>query len=85
MNLEAEILEIKRTQARIDSKLTALLNKPKREVWVKVSFIKDLTGLSSEKLRQAREQGIIECRKTEENGIEYLLSSIPGQFLKRTA
>lgn len=86
MNLEAEIQEIKRTQARIDGKLTALLNKPVREVWLKVSFVKDLTGWSSEKLRQCRDKGIIIYRKTEENGFEYLLSSIPDQFIiKKTA
>ena len=81
MNIEAEILEIKRTQARIDSKLTTLLNRPKKETWVRVFFIQDLTGWDAQRLRQARESGCIEWRKGE-NGFEYLLESLNEKFIK---
>ena len=86
MNLEAEILDIKRTQARIDGKLTALLNKPEKKTWVPVSFVTDLTGWDGEKLRQVREAKIIEFRHRKDcGGYEYLLESIPEQFIKKTA
>lgn len=80
MSLETEILEIKRTQQRIDSKLTTLLNRAPKETWVSVGFITDLTGWNGEKMRQAREQHIIEYRKGS-CGYEYKLESLPSQFI----
>jgi hypothetical protein len=81
----SEILEkILKGQERIDKKLTALLNKepkPEKETWVKVSFVVMLTGWSKRKLYQARQQGTITYRKTEEKGFEYLVESIPPQFI----
>ena len=86
MDLQAEIREIKRTQARIDSKLTVLLNKAPKETWVRVSFITDLTGWEGEKMRQAREQGIIKYKRAQSGGFIYLLESLPEQFIiKKTA
>lgn len=84
-----ELLEkILKGQERIDKKLTALLNKPEKEIhvqaketWVKVSFVVMLTGWNKKKLYQARQQGLIEYRKTKEKGFEYLVESIPEQFL----
>lgn len=89
MNIEQEILEIKRSQQRIDSKLTALLTReksPTKETWVKVSFITDLTGWDREKMRTARETGIIRWRRSKETGIEYDLDSLNEKFIiKKTA
>lgn len=85
MNLESEILEIKRTQARIDSKLTTLLNKTPRQTWVKVTFIQDLTGWTAERLRQARNEKIIQYRETSTKSFEYLLESLPEQFIIKKA
>lgn len=84
MNLETEILDIKKTQIRIDSKLTTLLGMRKKQTWVKVHFIQDLTGWTAERFRQARDGGVIEFRKTAANGFEYLLESLPEQFIKKT-
>ena len=67
---------------RIDQKLTTLLGQAKKQTWVKVSFITDLTGWNREKLRQARDQKIITYRKGN-NGFEYLLESLPEVFIIR--
>lgn len=69
---------------RIDAKLTALLNRPKEENWVKVGVIQRLTGWDARDLDTMRKNGLIKMRKTE-NGFEYLLQSIPEIFLKRPA
>lgn len=82
MNLEQEIQELKKINQRIDGKLTALLNKPAKQTWASVSFVTLLTGWSKEKMRQAREQNIITYRENKTGGYEYLLESIPTQFLK---
>lgn len=74
-----------KTLNRIDSKLTALLNKQKQETWVKVYFIQDLTGWDSKRLEQAREQKIIQFRKSKSGSYEYLLESLPELFIKKTA
>lgn len=83
MNIEATLREIVKKQERIDSKLTALLNKKEKQTWVKVSFILDLTGWTAEKLRQARDAGIIKYTDSKERGREYLLESLPEAFFKK--
>jgi hypothetical protein len=55
--------------------------KPKTETWAGPSWVTDLTGWRKEKLRQAREQGLIIYRAAG-TGYEYLLESIPVLFLK---
>lgn len=64
---------------RIDLKLTALLGR-KKETWVKAKWIQSLTGWDGEKMRQAREDGLIQFRV--ENGYEYLLESLNEKFIK---
>jgi hypothetical protein len=83
-----ELEKILKGQDRIDKKLTALLNKKEtpliseaKQTWVKVSFVVMLTGWNKRKLYQARQQGLIVYRKTVEKGFEYLVESIPEQFL----
>lgn len=75
MNIEATI-------TRMDAKLTSLLQKTNKQTWVKVSWITDLTGWDGQKMRQAREDGLIIFRKNDK-GFEYLLESLPEQFIKK--
>jgi hypothetical protein len=52
-----------------------------KKTWVKVGWIVYLTGWNLNKMRQARDQGLIQFRKTKEGTYEYLLESIPEQFI----
>lgn len=73
-------------ELKIERILTLLTRKEsgKRKVkdWVGATWIQELTGWSGERLRQAREQGIIEARKIRTKVYEYRLSSLPEQFIK---
>lgn len=51
------------------------------ETWVKPGWVTDLTGWRKEKLRMAREQGLIKY-KEEGSRYVYLLESINPIFLK---
>ena len=63
---------------RIDRKLTTLLNQPKKQTWVGVAVIKEVTGWDGrEKLRWARDNNLVVFDKSK----GYLLESIPQQFL----
>ena len=54
--------------------------------WVKVSWIKDVTGWGKEELRQARESNMITWKHTPEDGFLYDLNSIHPIFHnKKTA
>jgi hypothetical protein len=75
MNVETEISRIKQLLERLDKN-----SRPKQN-WVSVSWITSVTGWNSERLRQAREQGLVEYRKKGSGGFEYLLQSIPDQFI----
>lgn len=76
--------EVKQQFDRLNDKLNKLLGETKKATWIKVSFVILLTGWDKEKLRQAREQGLIEWKKTEDGWL-YKLESIPEQFIKKTA
>lgn len=67
---------------RIDKKLNTLLADSRKQQWVKVSFIQDATGWDREKMRQARNQGIVKWEKRKD-GFFYDLNSIPPAFLKQ--
>lgn len=58
-------------------------NRPvkKEETWVRVNWVMDLTGWNKEKMRQAREQGLVEF-KEEGKSLLYKLESIHPLFLK---
>lgn len=75
MNVETEIARIKQLLERLDKN-----SRPKQN-WVSVSWITSITGWNGEKLRQAREQGIVQFRDKSTGGYEYLLQSVPDQFL----
>jgi hypothetical protein len=75
MNLSTEIKNIQQTLRRIESQ-----SRPKT-TWINAGWVTDLTGWSGEKMRQAREQGIIEYRRKKTGGYEYKLESIPETFI----
>lgn len=74
--------QIKTELVRINAKLAHISQKQSRQTWVKPKWITDLTGWGSEKLRQAREENLIQHRRAGKN-FEYLLESIPDQFIKK--
>jgi len=76
--------EIKQEFNRLHAKLNNLMAAQKKETWIKVGFLTELTGWNNEKLRQAREQGIVKRKKTPE-GWFYLLESVPEQFIKKAS
>lgn len=80
---EKESKEILNYLKRVDHKLTVLLNKPKKETWVKAQTIKELTGWDDEAMRRARNSGLVKFKK--DNGFFYCLESIPELLIKKTA
>lgn len=83
MTAEANILsELK----KVKEILATLRQQAKKdEKWVSAYWIQDVTGWDSEKLLVARRQNLIKFRRKGKQGVEYLLSSIPDQFIKKTA
>ena len=73
--------QILKLQKSMSEKLTLILNKPKKQTWVSVRFIQDLTCWNGTKLFEVRRQNLVEHRKNKNGGYEYLLESIPEQFL----
>lgn len=61
--LAQQIQLVNKRLDRIDKKLNTLLSDSRKEQWVRVSFIQSVTGCNREKLRQAREQGLVKCEK----------------------
>lgn len=74
--------EIKREFERLNKKLNQMVAS-KKETWVPVGWITDLTGWDNEKMRQARENNIIEFRRSDTGGWLYKLESLPEIFIKR--
>lgn len=59
------------------------LKEERRETWVRVGTIRELTPWTDKrKLEKARREGLLKQRRSE-NGIEYLLESIPEIFIKK--
>lgn len=75
--------ETKKYFDRINEKLSLLIEEKKKETWVSASWITDLTGWSKERMRIAREQGVVKYKKSKEQSYKYLLESIPQQFIKQ--
>jgi hypothetical protein len=73
--------EIKREFDRLNKKLNEMAAVQRKETWVGPGWVSDLTGWDREKLRQAREQKIVEVKRSEGGGWLYKLESIPQQFL----
>lgn len=78
-------LETKQYLDRINSKLSMLIEGKKKETWVPASWVTDLTKWDPEKMRSAREHGIIKFKKSKKQSYSYLLESIPQEFIKQTA
>lgn len=74
--------ETKQQFELINKKLNALASGQRKETWVSPGFITDLTGWDKEKLRQVREQKIVEFKRSESGGWLYKLESIPEIFIK---
>jgi hypothetical protein len=66
---------------RLHKKLNDLLAAQRKETWVGPGWVTELTNWTREKLRQAREQKIIEFKRSPGGGYLYKLESIPEQFL----
>jgi hypothetical protein len=66
---------------RINKKLNLLLETQMKETWVSVGWITDLTGWDYNRMRQARDQGIVKYKK-ERGRFLYLLESLPKIIIK---
>lgn len=83
MTIEQQILT---KLERLNTELSMLRKKGKDdERWVSAFWIQQLTGWDFRMLDKARKQGLIKYRKNKNNGVEYLLSSVPDEFKKKTA
>lgn len=74
---------IKQQLDRIERKLS-VISAEKKKTWVKVSWITEATGWDREKMRQAREQGLVEWKDDAKMGRVYNLDSINPLFIKKT-
>jgi len=77
------LAEINRRLARIERKLSGLLQTQKQLHWAKVGFVEELTGWDRDKMRRARDQGLVKWKDDPIKGRLYLLESIPQLFIKR--
>lgn len=75
--------DLKRELSRIQRQLAELTAIKKKETWVSCSWVSMITGWNKEKLRQARNQKIVEYKESETGGYLYKLESIPEQFIKQ--
>lgn len=67
---------------RMEKKLDFLIEQQSKPTWVKVSFVRQITGWNKEKMRQARELGLIEWKK-DEFGFFYNVTSLSPAFFIR--
>lgn len=75
--------ELKREFDRLHREIKALKQEQAKATWVSCGWITSITGWDHEKLRQARDQGIVEFKRAKGSGILYKLQSIPEQFIKQ--
>lgn len=73
--------EIKQEFERLNKKLNTIMAAQKKETWIGVGFLTELTGWNGEKLRQARNQGLVKWKR-EGSRWWYLLESLPEVFIK---
>lgn len=66
---------------RIERKLSAILGDKKKETWVKVKSIMEITGWDSVQLRRMRENGLI-AHKKNSTGIWYMVESINPTLIR---
>jgi hypothetical protein len=75
--------DVKREFDRLQKMLKVLTAAQEKATWVSPSWITDITGWDKEKLRQVREQKIVEFKKSDGGGWVYKLESVPQQFIKQ--
>lgn len=73
--------EIKREFDRLHKEIRALTTAQSKTTWVGPGWITSITGWDYEKLRQAREQKIVEFKRSNGGGWLYKLESVPEQFI----
>jgi hypothetical protein len=74
--------QVQRIQ-RLQETVNVLVEKETKPVWVKVGFVREKTGWRNEKMRQARQQGLIEYIRTNDGGFMYNIKSLdPIFFIK---
>lgn len=83
MTAEATIL----TELRKLKEIVASMRQQakKDEKWVSAYWVQQVTGWDGKMLEKARKQNIVSFRKNKSGGVEYLLSSIPDEFKRKTA
>jgi hypothetical protein len=68
---------------RLEKKIDTLVDVETKPCWVKVGFVRAKTGWRNEKMRQARQQGLIEYIRTNDGGFMYNIKSLdPIFFIK---
>lgn len=72
--------QVQRLQ-RLEKKIDTLVEKQTTPEWVKVSFITRLTGWDNEKMRQARNIGLIAFEKRADGSWWYDLNSLNEKFI----
>ena len=80
--MAADLEALMKKIERLDHKLTLYLNDQKKETWVRVNLIQELTGWDRNGMIRARRNNLVKVRKNKQNGFEYCLESIPPMFLK---
>ena len=73
--------ELKRAFEKLHREIKAISVAQKKETWASPGFVTDLTGWDNEKLRQARAQGLVECKRSAGGGWLYKLESISDKFI----
>jgi hypothetical protein len=65
---------------RIEKKIDQLIESENKPCWVKSGFVSELTGWRAERLRQAREQGLVAYEERHDSGFWYDINSIHHIF-----
>lgn len=73
--------DIKREFDRLHREIKSLKEVQTKSTWVGHSWITEVTGWSKRRLQRAREQGVVEFKKSESGGLLYKLESIPEIFI----
>lgn len=77
------IEQLKQQVARLERKINGLIEEKRKQTWVKVGMVTALTGWNKRTLAQMRTAGIVKWKK--DNGIWYLLESVPREFYKQAS
>lgn len=69
---------------RIERLITSQQQAKSAGTWVGPSWVTEATGWNKERLRQARQQNIIQFKKSKGGGYLYKIESLPAMFIKST-